>query len=83
LEGAGFIVQRAALFERPTPLDGDQGMANWLHMFGRTYLAGLDTAEVETVISATVDRLRDQLCSGEQWHADYVRLRSHAEKPGE
>jgi len=83
LERAGFIVRRAALFERPTPLDGDQGMANWLHMFGRTYLAGLDTAEVETIISATVNRLRDKLCSGEQWHADYVRLRIHAEKPGE
>jgi len=80
LEDAGFLVKRAALFERPTTLEGEEGMANWLRMFARAYFDGLDEAETQAVTSAVVKRLRGSLYRDGQWHADYVRLRMHAEK---
>ena len=82
LERAGFVVKRAALFPRPTTLEGDDGMANWLRMFARAFFEGLDDAEVGAVAAATANRLRSALYEDGRWRADYVRLRMHAEKGG-
>ncbi len=35
LETAGLDVRSAVLFDRPTPLEGDNGFRNWVKMFGR------------------------------------------------
>jgi trans-aconitate methyltransferase len=80
LEDAGFVVKRGALFERPTTLEGEEGMANWLQMFARAFFEGLDAAEVQAVTSAVANKLRASLYRNGQWHADYVRLRMYAEK---
>ncbi len=34
LENAGFEVRFAQLFDRPTPLEGEAGLENWLRQFG-------------------------------------------------
>lgn len=78
LERAGFEVTRAALFPRPTTLEGEDGMANWLRMFARAFFEGIDAAEVEAITWATADRVRQTLYEGGRWRADYVRLRVYA-----
>lgn len=82
LTAAGFIVEKAEIVPRPTPIP--TGMAAWLETFRGGFLdaAGVPEADRAAVIAATVDRLapvlRDQ--SG-RWTADYVRLRFIAHLP--
>ncbi|MEM7796353.1 MAG: methyltransferase domain-containing protein [Cyanobacteria bacterium P01_C01_bin.118] len=76
LESHGLDVTFAALIDRPTPLkDGDQGLSNWLKMFGGNLLAGLHTDDANIVIGRVEELLRPHLWDGSQWHADYRRLR--------
>ena len=80
LERTGFEVSMARLFDRPTELDGESGLRDWLDVFGDSLFAGLDEAEREAVVSAVEDRLRDRLYDPgtETWTADYRRLRFRA-----
>ncbi len=65
LENHGLEVTFAAMFDRPTPLnDGDQGLANWLRMFGGALLAGLNADDVEGVLREVETLLRSQLYDG-------------------
>lgn len=76
LESNGLEVTFAALIDRPTPLnDGEQGLSNWLKMFGGSLLTGLNTDDANTVIQSVEQLLRPYLWDGSQWHADYRRLR--------
>ena len=81
VEAAGFRLEYAALFDRPTPLQGPDGMADWLAMFIKKPFAGLDAAVKAAIIADAVARLRDALCRDGAWLADYVRLRGRAVKP--
>jgi len=67
LEAHGFDVEAAWWFERPTPLNGDDGLRNWLRMFA----AGLGEFDED----ATVERARPALHRDGQWFADYRRIR--------
>ncbi|MEM9485976.1 MAG: methyltransferase domain-containing protein [Cyanobacteria bacterium P01_F01_bin.116] len=81
LESHGLEVAFAALIERPTPLkDGDQGLANWLKMFGSSLLADLKTNDTAAVVEDVETLLRPYLYDGNQWRADYRRLRLMAIK---
>ena len=76
LEEAGFEVQFARLFDRPTPLDdGEAGLSNWIAMFAEGYLEGLADDERATVVAETEDRLRPDRFQDGTWVADYRRLR--------
>ncbi|MFB6085175.1 MAG: trans-aconitate 2-methyltransferase [Halorientalis sp.] len=75
LETHGFEVRLARLFDRPTELDGADGLADWLSMFGDGLLADVPDGERGDVIEAVADRLRPELYDGEAWTADYRRLR--------
>jgi trans-aconitate methyltransferase len=77
LERGGFEVRRAVLFDRPTDLDGPDGLRNWLGMFGDSLLADLSEAEREGVLAGVEDRLRPDLYDPDTatWTADYRRLR--------
>lgn len=75
LEKAGFRVAFAAYFERPTPLQSEDGMAAWLRMFGAAYLAGLNETMTGAIIRRTVEILKPTHFSGGAWTADYMRLR--------
>lgn len=81
LEKHGIDVTNAALFDRPTELDGGiDGMKNWLQMFGGVLLdeSSSSSSEAEKndhVIEDIVELLRPLLYNGQTWIADYRRLR--------
>jgi trans-aconitate methyltransferase len=73
LEDAGFEVRRAVLFDRPTDLDGAEGLASWLAQFGDPLFGDLSDRDV--VAATTADTLREERFDGESWTLDYRRLR--------
>lgn len=75
LEQQGFEVAFAMLFERPTPLEGEQGIRNWIEMFGKSFLAKLSAKEQENLFSNIEQSLRPTLYRDETWIADYKRIR--------
>lgn len=81
LEASGFEVRDLRLFDRPTPLDGEDGLANWIEGFGDELLEPLSAGERAAVIEAVEDRCRDDLFVDGQWVADYRRLRVVAVRP--
>jgi trans-aconitate methyltransferase len=75
LERHGLEVRDAHLFDRPTPLEGEDGMANWLRMFTGTYLREFPPDRVDDVVRQLVDHLRPTLYHDGIWTVDYRRLR--------
>jgi hypothetical protein len=71
-------VTHAFHFDRPTALEGDKGIEDWLDMFGEKLLAGVSGAERRQVRARISDRLRPALFRDGVWYADYVRLRFSA-----
>jgi SAM-dependent methyltransferase len=85
LEANGLEVRRAALFDRPTDLDGGEaGLREWLDGFGDRLLAPVPADERGAVVAAAEDRLRPALFDGAagSWVADYRRLRVVAVREG-
>lgn len=80
LERAGFRVTYAALFDRMTPLEGENGLYDWLRMFIKTPFAEIGASEKEDILQETVDQLRSDLYQDGTWYSDYVRLRCKAIK---
>ena len=80
LDNAGFEVRTAQLFDRPTPLQGEEGMADWLRQFPSYYFEGLGVKEREQAVAEVVDLLRQGLHRDGVWSADYRRLRVTAVK---
>ncbi len=81
LEAHGFEVRFAQLFDRPTPLEGDEGMHSWFQQFGGIYFDSLQQDLRNDAIAETVEELRPVLYRDGQWHADYRRLRVVAWRP--
>jgi SAM-dependent methyltransferase len=71
LEQNGLVVTNAALFDRPTSLEGDGGMREWLAMFFKPPLPATDVARIESA-------LRPKLYREGVWYIDYKRLRISA-----
>jgi trans-aconitate methyltransferase len=78
LERHGFRVLEAYHFDRPTKLEGERGMHDWLAMFGGPMLAGVGAGERPRAVDRIVERLRPALFRDGAWYADYVRLRIRA-----
>jgi trans-aconitate methyltransferase len=68
LEANGFELVRAVLYERPTPLEGESGLRDWLKMFYHPPLP-------EETIAAAEAQLRPKLFRDGTWFLDYRRLR--------
>lgn len=75
LEKAGFRVEYATLFDRPTRQNGPDGLADWIRMFDTAPFAGMDPALTEQIIAETVEELRPVLWQKDAWYVDYVRFR--------
>lgn len=79
LENHGIEVLSANLYDRPTVLEeGDEGMANWLRMFGGVILNDISPDAREQAVQDIVAKLRtedDCMFDGENWIADYRRIR--------
>ncbi len=80
LEAHGLEVRSAVLFERPTPLEGEKGMENWIRQFKWYYFEGLPAVEREKALQEAVEELRPRLLKDGTWTADYRRLRLVAVK---
>jgi len=82
LDSAGFAVNSAVLFDRPTPLsDGDAGLANWIRMFRPTALEAVPENRRGEFFAAMESQCKADLFRGGVWHADYRRLRVTAFRP--
>lgn len=75
LEGAGFTVEIIKLYERPTPLQGEDGLRNWLMMFSNNMLQHLSEIEKEQIYKKCEELLKPEFYQNHQWVADYCRLR--------
>lgn len=80
MEAAGLEPQMAQLFDRPTPLEGEQGMTNWIRGFKWYYFESLPNAQREQALREVVEELRPRLHKESGWEADYRRLRVSALK---
>jgi trans-aconitate methyltransferase len=75
LESAGLEVSFAALFDRPTPLEGASGLRDWVAMFAPTILDAIPTQRREEFLQATEETAQPTLFRDGTWQADYRRLR--------
>ena len=80
LEKYGFEVQQAFLFDRPTKLEGEDGMLNWLRMFATMKTENLSEESREKAFALAEEKLRDVQYIEGQWYADYRRIRIVARK---
>lgn len=80
LENAGFTVDTIVLYERPTPLQGEDGLRNWLKMFSFNILQQLSDDEKEQVYAKCEELLKPNYYHENEWIADYWRLRFVAYK---
>jgi SAM-dependent methyltransferase len=80
LERHDIEVTTALLFDRPVVLE--DGLSNWLRMFGNKFFKDLSQDEVERVLVQIHDKLRPFLFDGEQWTADCRRIRVVGRKKG-
>jgi ubiquinone/menaquinone biosynthesis C-methylase UbiE len=75
MEAAGFRVTFAQHYDRPTPLDGDNGLRNWIDMFGSNLLEGIPKDKKEQIIVNVENNLKEVLFKDGNWVADYKRIR--------
>jgi trans-aconitate 2-methyltransferase len=75
VERGGLEVTYALLFDRPTPLEGDEGLRDWVRMFAGDYLAGLPPDRREEFLRRLEEQARPALYRDGTWFADYRRLR--------
>lgn len=68
LEQNGLTVTSAVWFDRPTALEGDAGLREWLGMFFKPPLAVTEVARIE-------NELKPKLYRDGVWYIDYKRLR--------
>jgi len=80
LESCGLEVRMAQLFDRPTLLQGSEGMKNWIRQFKWYYYDSLPGERADEALRETVDLLRPSLFRDGEWYADYRRLRIVAVK---
>ena len=72
LETQGFKVTYASLSDRPTQLEGEDGLANWLEMFAGDRLISLSSKA--EIINQIESQLRSALYREGHWFADYKRI---------
>ncbi|WP_338448452.1 methyltransferase domain-containing protein [Niallia oryzisoli] len=77
MEEVGFEVVFAQLFERPTSLEGEYGLKNWIEMFGNSLFEGIPETSKREIITNVEQRLMPDLYNQEAqcWVADYKRIR--------
>jgi len=75
MEEVGFTVAYIQYFYRPTPLEGKDGIRNWLHMFGSGLFIGVPEDVREQMIMAVQENLGKSLFHDGKWIADYKRIR--------
>ncbi|RTR36211.1 class I SAM-dependent methyltransferase [Robertmurraya yapensis] len=75
MEEVGFRVTFAQHFDRPTTLDGDDGLRNWIQMFGNQLFTGVPEESRAQIITNVENHLKEILHKDGRWVADYKRIR--------
>lgn len=75
MEQAGFRVIFAMYFDRPTPLEGEEGLKNWIDMFGSLFFEGIHEETKQQIIENVEKSLKPSLFENGGWIADYKRIR--------
>lgn len=75
MEAAGFRVVFAQHFERPTELQGEDGLKNWIDMFGSQLFEGIPDSIKEEIVANVENQLKGVLFKEDNWVADYKRIR--------
>ena len=75
MEEAGFRVTLAQHYDRPTPLDGDNGLQDWIVMFGSAFFTGIAEDDKNDILTTIEQQLRPTLYNDGHWIADYKRIR--------
>lgn len=75
MEKAGFKVVFAQHFDRPTPLNGENGLKNWIEMFGGYMFEKVDEDKKQLIIAEAGNNLKSALWKDGSWTADYKRIR--------
>ena len=75
LERHGFEVSSAALFDRPTPLQGEGGMRDWVAMFAGGLLDRVSAEDRDAFLTGVESATHPVLFRDGVWVADYRRLR--------
>lgn len=78
LEKNGFEVRYALLFDRPTLLKGENGLANWVSTFRSNLLDRISNKDA--FLKEVQNVAKTKLYKDGNWYADYVRLRMVAYK---
>lgn len=82
LEAHGLETTAATLFERPTPLEGDNGLRQWILMFRPASLQAIPAERQQEFFALSEEFARPTLWRDNTWFADYRRLRLVARKTG-
>ncbi|MDQ2751530.1 MAG: methyltransferase domain-containing protein [Bacteroidota bacterium] len=80
LEKVGFAISDVAYFKRPTELNGEDGMKNWIVQFCTFFFANIPAEKVNTIINRAVEILKPANYKEGKWYGDYIRLRIKAIK---
>lgn len=75
LKDAGFELRSLELYDRPTRLEGPEGLRQWIRMFRPAALERVPAAGREGFFRTMEDLARPALFREDAWHADYRRLR--------
>jgi trans-aconitate methyltransferase len=75
LERHGFEISFATLFDRPTRVEGEDGLEDWLTMFGGFLIEKFGKARTQEIRREVANRLRSKMFRDGAWVVDYRRLR--------
>jgi len=81
LERHGLETRQAWLIDRPTVVEGEDGMEDWLAVFARDVVSEADAERRKEVFHQVAERLRPTRYREGAWTVDYRRLRIVAVKP--
>ncbi|MFS0725322.1 class I SAM-dependent methyltransferase [Paenibacillus sp. 1P07SE] len=80
LEEHGFLVALAQHVERPTPLQGESGLRDWLDVLADDFFLDVAPDDKASIYRTVETTLKPQIYQRGQWIADYRRLRICAVK---
>jgi trans-aconitate methyltransferase len=75
MEEVGFRVTFAQHFDRPTQLEGENGLINWIHMFAKHLFNGIPEHKTLEIVTNVETNLKSNLYKDGNWMADYKRIR--------
>lgn len=75
MEEVGFRVTFAQHFDRPTLLDGDNGLKNWIEMFSSNMFEDIVEDKKNYILTKVENNLKEILFKDGKWTADYKRIR--------